>query len=122
MSYGISLSVLVAIIFATIPSLLNGAILEKRAYVLLENPYLPDNLRDTKPPHISPGAAAVATAAAATSDTPALPASHAIPMTPVAPPVITAPPPSGSAACTPLTQCRLYYSVSSAPVDTAAPS
>ena len=118
MSSARSLSLLVATIFAIIPPLLNGAILEKISYVVLENPNYPTDLGLPGPPQISGGATAVAPAAAATQDTPATPAPLAIPMMTVAPPEITASPPLGSAGCTPLTQCRLYYQVSSAPLKT----
>lgn len=118
MSSARSLSLLVATIFAIIPPLLNGAILEKRPYVVLENPRYRIYPGLVGPPQILPEKTPEATAAAATQEIPATRASLAIPMPSIAPPEITAPPPLGSAGCTPLTQCRLYYKVSSALVKT----
>ena len=110
MSSGRSLSLLVATIFVIIPPLLNGAILEKRTYVLLPvNPGFPG------PPQVAVGATAVAPAATATPYTSTIPPELAMSITSTALPEITAPPLSGLADCTPLTQCRLYYQVSSAP-------
>lgn len=116
MSSGRSLSLLVATIFLIIPPLLNGAILEKRPYVLLENPLHPDNPGFPGPPQVPVGATAVAPAATATPYTPTIPVELAMPITSIALPEITAPPLSGSTDCTTLSQCRLYYQVSSAPV------
>ena len=113
MPSGRSLSLLVATIFAIIPPLLNGAILEEGHYILLENPRHPVNPGLPGPRPLAE--ASVAPAAAATLDTPPTPASLAIPMPPIALPEITAPPPSGPAGCTPLYKCRLYYKVSTAP-------
>ena len=113
-----SLSLSVVTIFAIISPLLNGAILEKRPYILFED--FPYSVHQDLPPpqQVSGGPTAVAPVAAATQDTPPTPASLAIPMTSFALPEITAPPPSGPAGCTPLPQCRLYYKVSSTPIET----
>ena len=112
MSCGRSLLLLVATMFATIPPLLNGAILEKRPFILLENPNNPLPAGLPGPPQTSGGANTLTPTVALVGATPA------IPMTSIAPPEITAPPPLGAAACTTLAQCRLYYQVSNSSVET----
>ena len=119
MSVRKKLSLFLAIVFAL---LINGATLEKRPYLVLENPY--DASSPSPPGGASPADvdSAPAPAAAATpeaSTTPATTALLATPATLTAPSVITAPPTaplSGSAGCKPY-GCNLFYQVSNAPVE-----
>ena len=113
------LSLFLATAFAL---LINGAILEKRPYFVLNNPYDtsgPSPLGDASPQDVNNALASAAAATPEASTTPAPTALLATPATLTTPSVITAPPAlplAGSAGCKPY-GCNLFYQVSNAPVD-----
>ena len=118
---------LVGIFILTFDSI-NGAILEERSFVLLDNP---DGCSDPRlhgvaspldvnsPPVLLNGTAAAAPAAGATPEAALIPATAtllATPVTPTAQSQITAAPASGSAGCVP-GECRLFYQVRISPIE-----
>ena len=119
-----SLFLMLATICALISPLINGAIIEKRPFVFLDNPdYIsglspPANASSpdvNRPPVVPEAVTAAAPAAAATPEIaaiPATPASLATPVTSSAASQNTDPAPSGSAGCVPWAQCNLFYQVS----------
>lgn len=97
--------------------LINGAVLEKRPFLLFNNPYdASDPSLPASPPEVNSAPAPAAAATPEASITPATTALLATPATLAAPSVITAPPLSGSAGCKPY-GCNLFYQVSNAPVE-----